>query len=172
MVHPNYTKHRKDYETLQDYFTVLNSLDSLPKYICEFGVDNGGSLLLWNDMFSPKKIIGFDSSPQKYYARKIKMPVIDVYAFDQRDQQSLKQAHRTLKRLLGTNKIDLFIDDCSHDANATQNTLSLFWDLLRQDGLYIIEDWRANNDLAALAMEKEKSGKGKIYHSMVVLQKV
>lgn len=135
MLHKTYTGHRKDVEMLNDYFQAFKLMDVIPKKIIEFGVDKGGSLKLWNDLFAPEKIIGYDFNPMKWEEG---FP-IEVRGFNQRDNESIVKASEECKMIA-----DLIIDDCCHDGYMIAETMALFWSNLRQKGLYIVEDWKAN----------------------------
>lgn len=131
---PNYTGHRKDVVMLNDYFQAFKELDVIPKVIIEFGVAEGGSLKLWNDLFAPKKIIGYDFNGMDW---DNKYP-IEVRPFNQRDINSIKKAKAECNVIA-----DFIIDDCCHDGYCIIDTLLEFWDKLRPGGVYIIEDYQA-----------------------------
>jgi len=174
---PNYTTHRKDFETLEDYFFLFKEhFDKPPKNIIEFGVDTGGSLLLFNDFLAPDKIYGYDFSFQPWIKDIIenhKLP-IELISFRQNDLASLCQSESDLPEGF---LADLIIDDCSHDHDATIETLHVFWPRLKPGGCYVIEDYRANDDLKKLA----DPGYWQIYlpalcevfvrHSMIIIKK-
>lgn len=134
---PYYTQHRKDVETLNDYFQAFKQLDVIPKIIIEFGVAEGGSLRLWNDLFAPKKVIGYDFNAMEWD----KSYPIEVRPFNQRDIHSIQKAKQECEVTA-----DLIVDDCCHDGYCIIDTMIEFWDRLRPGGVYIIEDYRASEE--------------------------
>lgn len=140
MLAPSYTGHRKDVEMLNDYFQAFKHLDVIPKTIIEFGVAEGGSLKLWNDLFAPKRIIGYDFNKMEWDK---KYP-IEVRPFNQRDIESIRKAKQECEVIA-----DMIVDDCCHDGNCIIDTLLEWWDKLRDGGIYIIEDYRAAEEWMA-----------------------
>ena len=102
-----------------------------PKRIMEGGVKNGGSLLLWCDLWPRlEKVIGVDLNPP---LRDLH-PKISVVQIDQRDRPSLDR----FGSLEGP--FDLIIDDASHFGEASWMTFRALGHLA-PGGLYIVEDW-------------------------------
>ena len=116
--------HRKDPKHLRDYFMLSRLLARVPDTVVEFGVDRGGSLLLWYDMWHPRTLIGFDIN----IAAMAEDPLISVegrasasegrhikaYAADQKDpllQNKMKGVG------IGLGTVDLLIDDASHSGS-------------------------------------------------------
>ncbi len=148
----NFTKHRKDTLMIKSYFQAFKLLDECPNIICEFGVDEGGSLLLWHDMFNPEKIIGYDNGGgfrPEYEGRNIEFRFMD-----QRDDSCIKQCASEFEYVA-----DLMVDDCCHDAFQIHKTMRAYWSKLRLGGLFVVEDWHSNPDLMAFEEIKEEIAK-------------
>ena len=139
----NYTGHRKDMETLRDYFYIFKLMGRWPRTLMELGVDNGGSLMLWNDLFELERIVGLDSVlTAKTREMLDRFSHIHFFQFDQRDKGSV---YKILKQLESRKwAFDVIVDDCCHDQRAIIMNLKAFWKLLNPGGMYIVEDWRAN----------------------------
>lgn len=112
--------------------------------IVDVGVLQGGSVVLYHKLFSPKKLIGIELSP-------IRLPSLDAYAARQRDG-SIFVAHgvnqadgpaldRICAAELGGQALDLVVDDASHFNAETRATFRALFPRLRPGGLYVIEDW-------------------------------
>lgn len=102
--------------------------------ILEIGVQNGGSLEIWNDFLSPKKIVGCDINPKcfelEYQNSNIKLLVQDI---------NLDSSLLFVKEEF-PNGIDLLIDDGSHTSSDIITTFSKYFPLLNDEGLFVIED--------------------------------
>jgi len=140
-VKANYVGHHKDDVTLQDYFKVWKMMDRCPRIVMEIGIDAGGSLLLWNDMFAPELIIGLDwKLNHGGLARLSDYSNIELMGIDVDSDESIDRVVRELR----PGAFDMIVDDASHDQRRIAVCLDKMWKLLRPGGVYIIEDWRAN----------------------------
>ncbi|MCY9872547.1 class I SAM-dependent methyltransferase [Vibrio barjaei] len=102
--------------------------------ILEIGVQNGGSLEIWDDFLSPKKIVGCDINPKcnelEYSNSNIKLLVQDI---------NLDSSLLFVKEEL-PDGIDLLIDDGSHTSSDIITTFSKYFPLLNDGGLFVVED--------------------------------
>src|SRR5262245_15999387 len=103
-----------------------------PRRILEVGVKNGGSLLLWCDLWpSVQSVIGLD----------IRLPVMDwhpkisLFPANQTDTQVLQEIGRT------QGPFDLVIDDASHIGESSWTTFRALWPYVAFGGMYVVEDW-------------------------------
>jgi len=145
MLKPNYTGHRKDVEQLENYFKLFKVM-KWPRKIIEFGIDKGGSMLFFNDLFAPDLIIGLDRHfpPNEIYTLiSMRNFPFKIMQFDQGDIRSIYQAHEQCEP---DADFDMIVDDCSHNGHHMEDTLRAFWDLLSDGGIYIIEDWPAEQN--------------------------
>jgi cephalosporin hydroxylase len=138
VVKPNYTGHRKDVATLEGYWKVWKAMHIYPRKILELGVDKGGSLLLWNDMFAPMYVVGMDIDISDEYLQQIDatFDAIQLYQFDQFEPGSLRKSVPHMN-------YDLIIDDCSHHVKHAFESMCDLWDWMNIGGAYVIEDWKA-----------------------------
>jgi cephalosporin hydroxylase len=151
---PNFTGHRKDMSTLESYHQLWKLLNVYPRSIMELGVDAGGSLLLWNDIFAPHTIIGLDINIEHEGLKRLeKFDNIWLYAFNQSEPAALAKILLHIDKaksneVQGTiiTKFDLIIDDCSHDIDGAFACLGILWERLNPGGAYVIEDWKAFSD--------------------------
>lgn len=138
VIKPNFTGHRKDIPTLRDYWVIWKLMSVYPRKIMELGIDAGGSLLLWNDMFAPDVIVGLDINTLREGLRRLdEFPNIQIHCFDQNNMDTL----RDVLNILGDIKFDLIIDDCTHTIDGAMNSLYILWPYLNPGGAYVIEDW-------------------------------
>ena len=111
-----------------------------PKNILEIGMFEGGSLVLFDKLYSPEKLVGVDIrrdpiEPLEKY-KENRDHIVPLYGLSQDDP-----------KLLGILKeefpegIDLIVDDASHQYDLTRATFHLCFPLLNPGELYIIEDW-------------------------------
>jgi 23S rRNA U2552 (ribose-2'-O)-methylase RlmE/FtsJ len=124
----NFTGHRKDVQTLKDYFDLFKHM-SWPRKILEIGVDQGGSLKLWNDLFAPDLIVGLDNATREYAHGGYP---IETYFYDQKDTDYYNEN-------VFKHSFDMIIDDASHVKELTRNSLHLFWTIC--NNVYVVEDW-------------------------------
>jgi len=126
----------KAYETDkvdQGYMPVYNAIaDQLggKANVCELGVQRGGSLLTWKDLFPKGIIMGVDQDPRSYWPDGV---IRVVLGQDDPDLPGILSQH--------SSQWDLIVDDASHDGNLTARAFGLLWPLISPGGFYVIEDW-------------------------------
>lgn len=104
--------------------------------VCEIGVDRGGSLAIWDDMFPDGKIIGVDIRPDAIWPVGIPRMVMS------QDDPNLSNHLLDFLRHDGSfDFFDLIIDDASHVGTATETTFLNLWPLVKPGRWYVIEDW-------------------------------
>lgn len=106
--------------------------------ICELGVYQGGSLLMWQAMFPQASVIvGVDINPTSNWPQG----TVKVLA-DQQDPTLPNQLQFILgSEALGKTHYDLIVDDASHEGHPTYKSLQHLWQLVAPGGYYVIEDW-------------------------------
>ncbi len=120
--------------TLETYDEILQPYRNSRLSILEIGIQNGGSLEVWGKFFpKAERIFGIDIDP-KCAQLKYDNPKIRVFVADATKQDSLKKIG--LKPL----SFDIIIDDGSHKSGDVIRTFCLYYPLLKEGGLYIIED--------------------------------
>ncbi len=113
--------------------------------ILEIGMWDGGSLVLWSELFSPMKLVGIDlqeKNPSPYFEkylnkRNLKDKVKQFWGVDQTDTAKLK----LIVKEEFDSAPDLIFDDASHLYQATKTSFETLFPLLQPGGIYIIEDW-------------------------------
>lgn len=110
------------------------------KNILEVGMFEGGSLVLFDKLYAPEKLVGIDIRREPIEAleeyRKNREHVRPFYELSQDDPK--------IPDILGKefpNGIDLIVDDASHQYELSRATFHLCFPLLNPGGLYVIEDW-------------------------------
>lgn len=102
--------------------------------LLEIGVQNGGSLEIWDKYFpNAQLILGCDINPLcgslKFSSDKVKVIVADASDLKIRDQV-----------LNYASSFDIIIDDGSHKDRDVISSFLIFFPLLRENGLYAVED--------------------------------
>jgi Methyltransferase domain len=108
-------------------------------YVCELGVDVGGSLEMWQYLFPHGRVVGVDHSEGAGWPEGTVRIVMD-------------QSDPRLPTVLATERprslegyrdrpFDLIVDDASHQGVETETALKNLWPLVRRGGWYVIEDW-------------------------------
>lgn len=121
-----------------DFYRGLVSRDF--KNILELGMFEGGSLVLFDKLFKPEKIVGVDIRKQ---------PIEPLEAYCEQNPHiltyyNLSQTDNILSGILTENfsdGIDLIVDDASHLYELTKKTFEICFPHLRPGGMYVIEDW-------------------------------
>ncbi|WP_114861450.1 class I SAM-dependent methyltransferase [Azospirillum brasilense] len=149
-----------------DLFALMKSRDFIQKYvdliegqeirnIVEFGVFEGGSLILFNSLFKPKKIVGIDLKlPLEHLDGFIKERGLNdsVSVHYSTSQSDNGKVSGILDREFGGEALDLVMDDASHLFEHSRETFINVFPRVREGGWYVIEDWTADyNDGAPLA---------------------
>lgn len=125
----------RDY--LNNYFSIQGSFD----HILELGLFQGGSLVFFDKIFNPAKLVGIEIS-------KNKIDALEHYAESRKHIRNYYNSSQDDSRLL--NKIvaedfggilNLVVDDASHLYELTKKSFSVLFPLLSPGGVYIIEDW-------------------------------
>jgi predicted O-methyltransferase YrrM len=137
-----------------------------PKVIFELGIRGGGSTALLNELAEPSKLIAIEINPRPvkmlddYIARAgVADRVRACYGVDQSDRSRLAEI---VAVELGGRPIDLVIDDASHRLVETRSSFESLFPHVRPGGLFIIEDWTCDHELAdaiVAAVERDESGR-------------
>lgn len=111
-----------------------------PRNILEIGMFEGGSLVLFDKMFRPDRLVGVDLrkepiAPLESYRRD--RPHISTYYGLSQDDPGLSEV-LTEQFPEG---IDLIVDDASHLYEQSRATFHLCFPHLKPSGLYVLEDW-------------------------------
>jgi predicted O-methyltransferase YrrM len=115
------------------------------KNIVDIGICKGGSIVLYQELFSPKRIVGLDlksgreDALDKYIIQRSLGETIRLYyETDQADRELLSTI---MSENFGEDPLDLVIDDASHLYEPTKASFNLLFPRLRPGGVYVIEDW-------------------------------
>lgn len=144
-----------EWESTADQFVLLKSkhqLDSLLRFapeqvrnVVELGIFKGGSIALYQELFSPKRLVGIDVRVNREAAldefvaqRSLNETVRLYYGTSQGDQSLLANI---VRENFGDEPLDLVIDDASHKYSLTKASLNVLLPRLRPGGVYVLEDW-------------------------------
>jgi GT2 family glycosyltransferase len=119
---------------IHEYEHLFARFRDKPVVVLEIGVQNGGSLELWNAYFpAAKAIIGCDINPAcenlQFNADRIHVVIGDA---------NTDQFARQIATI--SPSVDIIIDDGSHTSKDIIGLFSRYFPLLEDDGLYVIED--------------------------------
>lgn len=119
------------------YDRILSDVKK-PNFILEIGVQNGGSLEIWSELFpKAKRIIGVDIDPM-CSELKFASESITVISGD-------AKANETHKKILSiTRTLDFVVDDGSHTSEDIVANLIKYLPMLNPGGVYVIEDLHAS----------------------------
>jgi cephalosporin hydroxylase len=113
--------------------------------IFEMGILHGGSVVLYDQIFRPEKIVAIEHSLEpveslaNYIAKRRKSRIVKpYYRINQADRSAME---KILSAEFPDRDVDLIIDDASHLYEETREAFNISFPYLKNGGLYIIEDW-------------------------------
>jgi predicted O-methyltransferase YrrM len=132
-----------------------------PRRIVELGVYKGGSTALLSELTDPEKIVAFELSAQPvevltaYVAERGRSDTIrPYYGVNQADRDRISSV---LDAEFGDEPLDLVIDDASHLYDESTASFETLFPRLRPGGLYLVEDWRWQHQVADAAAASAQS---------------
>ncbi|QAV45187.1 glycosyltransferase [Pantoea agglomerans] len=119
---------------LETYHNILSRQQKTLKNLLEIGVQNGGSLEIWSKYFpNAENIVGCDINPDcarlEYENKSIKVLI---------GNSSTLEIKNKISEI--TPSYNLIIDDGSHNSSDIIKSFLLYFPILEQDGVYIVED--------------------------------
>jgi Methyltransferase domain len=119
--------------------------DLAPRTIVEVGTYDGASAAFFAEIAYPKKLVTLDRRRKTsrgftdFVTRRGFQSTISAYGgVDQGDVRRLKEI---VAYEFDGERLDLVIDDASHLLGPTRSTFNCLFPLLRDGGIYLIEDW-------------------------------
>jgi hypothetical protein len=119
---------------IEPYSKHLHSRRADKLKILEIGVKDGASLRMWKNYFYRSKVYGIDIDDKSHLNEKR----IKTFQGDQSDVQFLRRVAEEI------NDIDIVIDDGSHVSGHVVTSFTTLFPLLKNGGIYIIEDLQAS----------------------------
>jgi predicted O-methyltransferase YrrM len=117
--------------------------------LVELGIAEGGSTVLAALAAEPSALVAIDIEPEPLAAleefiaaRDLGARVHTRFGIDQGDRDQLA---RTVDEAIGTEPLDLVVDDASHALDLTRTSFEVLFPRLAPGGLYAIEDWNADH---------------------------
>jgi|SaaInlStandDraft_1057018.scaffolds.fasta_scaffold69711_1 predicted O-methyltransferase YrrM len=134
---------------IQRYEALITSL--APAHIVELGIYKGGSTIFFHELAEPEKLTAFEiektSLPtlERYIEGLANNSLQTYFGMDQADKARLVAA---VNKEHDGHLLDLVIDDASHYLEETSESFNALFPLLREGGVYVIEDWPASYEVA------------------------
>ena len=134
---------------IQRYEALIKSLK--PAHMVELGIYKGGSTVLFHELAQPKKLTAVEieqtSLPtlERYIEGLPSNSLKVCFGINQADKSRLVAA---VEQEHGGTALDLVIDDASHYLEETTQSFNALFPLLRDGGVYVIEDWPACYEVA------------------------
>jgi predicted O-methyltransferase YrrM len=129
--------------------------------IIELGIAEGGSTVLAALAAEPSALLAVDIEPEPLDAleefiasRGLGARVHTRYGIDQGDRDRLA---RTVDEAIGTDPVDLVVDDASHALDLTRTSFEVLFPRLAPGGLYAIEDWNADHVFREAIIEQYRT---------------
>ncbi len=119
---------------LDEYDRLLTPYRDKPIRLLEIGIQNGGSLEIWDEFFPhAEKLVGCDVNPN-CASLKYDSPRIAVVVGDSNTQATQQEIFAHSQRF------DIIIDDASHQPGDIIRSFSYYFQCLNENGLYLVED--------------------------------
>ena len=157
MLKDNYTKYKTDKFSTHSYLGIYSQLfdprkDSV-KNVLEIGVQNGGSLVLWSDLFPDAHIYGADIKPlPDTFVLTDRMTHIPGNAYD----VSFMNTH------FNNMKFDVLVDDGPHTLESMLFFAKHYSGLLAPGGALAIEDVASPTWIPKIIMAFPKEYQSKV----------
>ena len=107
------------------YAATFEEYRATAKNVLEIGVKGGHSLNMWKQYFTNAHVIGIDINK-----RETVCPTCEVIWGDATKKETFTSVP----------KLDIIIDDGSHDIEHQVKSFEILWPKLKKGGVYIIED--------------------------------
>jgi hypothetical protein len=146
--------------------------DADVRRMVDVGIFKGGSVVLFDRLFAPEKLVAVDlkrTTPPaltRYIERKGPDRIRIYGGVNQADHEALD---RICKDELGEHPLDLVVDDASHFCFETRETFRALFPRLRPRGLYVIEDWGWSHWQSELWKTPYFEGKTPMTHLLIEL---
>ena len=144
-----------DKKSSQAQFILLKARQQIDQYqklsrsfkverMFELGIWQGGSVVFYEKLFHPRKLVAIDLSPpiaalDEYLAgHSLGERIKPFYHVDQGDRARLQEI---LEGEFPGQSLDLVVDDASHFLLPTRASFNVLFPRLRAGGFYVIEDW-------------------------------
>ena len=111
--------------------------------LIELGILKGTGLAIWCDLFKNGRIIGLDIDLQYFNANIGNLRRLGAFVHNYPQLHLFDQYENNRERLrtiLGSDRIDIFIDDGIHDSEAIMNTMKCVVPYLSDQFVYFVED--------------------------------
>lgn len=115
------------------YEKFFSSIRFNVESVLELGIASGASLQMWRDYFPDAIIYGVDQN----FVENVWERIV-CCEFEQTNTEELRAAFHD-------KKLEIIIDDASHDPDKTMTTLDYLFPLLEPNGWYVIEDMDRNS---------------------------
>lgn len=114
------------------YSILFSSLRNRHINLLEFGIDQGGSLLSWNEYFPNANIVGLDNRSECL----IQKERIESYQVDMHSKISLSKFFNSV----ADKRFNIIIDDGPHNFESTKNAFETCFSLFADHFIYVCGD--------------------------------
>jgi hypothetical protein len=122
---------------LELYETLLNSKKETAKNVLEIGIDKGGSIKLWHDYFQNSNIYGLDITHNDDVVKEFKE---NNRVFLYTNKNAYDEEFFIDNFLSKNIKFDVLLDDGPHTLESMKIFVKMYSQLLKDDGILMIED--------------------------------
>jgi predicted O-methyltransferase YrrM len=113
--------------------------------IVELGIFQGGGTAFLFQVFQPAVLVAFEieENPAPALERFVDAHALRdrVHLFYGTHQADTQRVLQRLETAVGTSPLDFVVDDASHSYVPSRTTFGALFPLLREGGVYVLEDW-------------------------------
>ncbi len=119
------------------YQTILGDKKSTAENVLEVGIDKGGSIKLWSDFFVNATVYGLDiMAESNVWSEIVNKEKIILYTSTDAYNHDFFTTNFVNKNI----KFDMMLDDGPHSIESMIQFIKLYSQILKDDGILIIED--------------------------------
>ena len=133
-----YKSDKIDHEYIKIYERYFEKIRDEKLKILEIGIADGKSLLTWSDYFKNSIIIGIDIHKINIVEKNLDRNNIEVHQGSQSNKSFIEEIISKYE------DFDIIIDDGSHLSKDVKKSFELLFPVLRDNGLYIVEDMQTS----------------------------
>lgn len=139
LVDNTHTDKNTTHSYLSLYQQLLQSKKETATHVLEVGIQCGGSIKLWKDFFTNATVVGVDIMKKEGVWEEIRHDRIQLYT--ERDAYETDFFVSTF--LEKESRFDFLLDDGPHTLDSMVRFIQLYSQVMKEDGILIIEDVQA-----------------------------
>lgn len=138
LVDNTHTDKNTTHSYLSLYQQLLESKKESATHVLEVGIQGGGSIKLWKDFFPNATVVGVDVMKKEGIWDEIHHDRIQLYT-----ESDAYNTDFFVSTFLDKARFDFLLDDGPHTLDSMVRFIQLYSQIMKEDGMLIIEDVQA-----------------------------